>query len=133
MSKKKIIIFIIFIILFLSLKEVVKQDETKAKQYINRYLWPYTPVKIQYFLKILYDDVFIKQFQNDYNVKFLPKTQLLNVNFTKAKLDFLTERKDGVYNKNTVRKSFQIELIEDNKAWIIDNAGIISQINLKKF
>ena len=64
------------------------------------------------------------------NLAFLPKTQLLNVNFTKAKLDFLTERKDGIYNKNTARKSFQIELIEDNKAWIIDNAGIISQINL---
>tara|TARA_B110000971_G_scaffold76746_1_gene78827 strand:- start:41 stop:1318 length:1278 start_codon:yes stop_codon:yes gene_type:complete len=132
MSKKKIIIFCIFIILFFSLKEIVKQDEIRAKKYINRYLWPYTPVKIQYFLKILYDDAFIKQLQNDYNVKFLPKTQLLNVNFTKAKLDFLTERKDGIYNKNTVRKSFQIELIEDNKAWIIDNAGIISQINLKK-
>ena len=39
MSKKKIIIFIIFIIfiiLFFSLKEIVKQDETKAKGYLNR-------------------------------------------------------------------------------------------------
>ena len=135
MSKKKIIIFIIFIIfviLFFSVKEIVKQDETKAKGYLNKYIWPYTPLKIQYFLKILYDDKFIKQFQNDYNVKFLPKTQLLNINFIKAKLDFLTERRDGIYNKNSVRKSFQIELIEDNKAWIIDNAGIIFQINLKK-
>jgi len=115
MRKKKIIFFIILIILFFLLKEIVKQNETKATQYINRYLWPYTPIKIQYILKILYDDKFIKQLQNDYNVKFLPKTQLLNVNFTKAKLDFLTERKDAIYNKNTVRKSFQIELIEDNK------------------
>ena len=130
MNKKKIIFFIIFIILIFALIEFVKQNETKAKQYINRYLWPYTPVKIQYFLKILYDDKFIKQFQNDYNVKFLPKTQLLNVNFTKAKLGFLTERKDGVYNKNTVRKSFHIELIEDNKAWVIDNIGIISHLYL---
>tara|TARA_B100000900_G_scaffold85843_1_gene69542 strand:+ start:99 stop:1376 length:1278 start_codon:yes stop_codon:yes gene_type:complete len=132
MRKKKIIIFIILIILFFLLKEIVKQNETKATQYINRYLWPYTPIKIQYILKILYDDKFIKQLQNDYNVKFLPKTQLLNVNFTKAKLDFLTERKDAIYNKNTVRKSFQIELIEDNKVWIIDDIGTISQINLKK-
>ena len=81
MSKKKIIIFIIFIILLFSLKEIVKQDETKAKQYINRYLWPYTPVKIQYILKILYDDKFIKQFQNDYESSFFTKNSIIKCLF----------------------------------------------------
>ena len=113
---RKIIIFIIFIFAVVLLQTIIKKNETISKRYVNKYLWPYTPVKIQHVLKVLYDDKYLKKSQNDYNVKFLPKTQLLEVNFTKRKLNFLTERKDNVYNKNTVRKSFQIELIENDKA-----------------
>jgi len=129
---RKIIIFIIFIFAVVLLQTIIKKNETISKRYVNKYLWPYTPVKIQHVLKVLYDDKYLKKSQNDYNVKFLPKTQLLEVNFTKRKLNFLTERKDGVYNKNTVRKSFQIELVEDDRAWLIDNVGIISEIDLNK-
>ena len=129
---KKIIYFLVFAFLLILSTGLVKKNEAHLKKYVNRFIWPYTPLKIQYFLKILYDDRFLKQFQNDYNVKFLPETQLVKINFKKKKLDFLTERRDNIYNKDTVRKSFQIELIEDNKAWIIDNAGFISELSLEE-
>ena len=122
--------FIIFIIFLIGLIVLSKIYESKTRIYVNKYLWPYIPLKIQFILKILYSDKFMKQFQNDYNVRFLPQTQLVKINFYKKKLNFLTERKNSIYNKKTYRKSFQIEIIENNKAWIIDNAGIIFEINL---
>ena len=121
---KKIISLIIFIFLVLALIIFINfQNPDKLKSFVNKYLWPYTPIKIQVILKTLYDKNYVNQFLNDYNVKFLPDTQFTKLDLRKHKLDFLTNS-TGLYNKKTVRKSFYIELVDDD-IWIIDNLGSI--------
>ena len=130
-SSKKIILAFILIFLILFLVIFIKfQDPIKLKFYVNKYLWPYTPIKIQVILKTFYDDKYTKNFLNDYNVKFLPDTQLTKLDFKKYELDFLTSS-IGIYNKNTVRKSFYIELVE-SEVWIIDNIGSVYALDKSK-
>ena len=53
---KKIISLIIFIFLILVLIIFINfQNPDKLKSFVNKYLWPYTPIKIQVILKTLYD------------------------------------------------------------------------------
>lgn len=125
---KKIISLIIFLFLLLALIIFINvQNPDKLKSYVNKYLWPYTPIKFQVILKIFYDKKYVNQFLNDYNVKFLPNTQFIKLDLKKYNLDFLTNS-TGIYNKKTVRKSFYIELVDDN-VWIIDNIGSIYSLN----
>ena len=79
---KKIISLIIFLFLILALIVFINfQNPDKLKSYVNKYLWPYTPIKIQVILKIFYDKNYVNQFLNDYNVKFLPNTQFIKLDF----------------------------------------------------
>ena len=53
---KKIISLIIFLFLLLTLIIFINfQNPDKLKSYVNKYLWPYTPIKIQVILKIFYE------------------------------------------------------------------------------
>ena len=54
-----------------------------------------------------------QRISNDYNVVFLPKTQFVNLNFTKKKLDFLWKNPTSkeFWKK---RKSFFLEIDKDN-------------------
>ena len=125
---KKIISLIIFLFLILALIIFINfQNPDKLKSYVNKYLWPYTPIKIQVILKIFYDKNYVNQFLNDYNVKFLPNTQFIKLDLKKYNLDFLTNS-TGIYNKKTTRKSFYIEIVGNN-VWIIDNIGSIYSLN----
>ena len=59
-----------------------------GKQFVKNYLWHYVPQKTQIILKIIIDDSLINNFKNDYNVKFLPKTQFEDLKFEKVDLSF---------------------------------------------
>ena len=71
----------------------------------------------------------MEKFENDFNVKFLPKTQFLNLNIEKIKLNF-TQSFNTNHSKSRSFKSFYLELLED-KIWIVDYLGGIYQIKIK--
>ena len=71
----------------------------------------------------------MEKFENDFNVKFLPKTQFLNLNIEKIKLNF-TQSFNTNHSKSHSFKSFYLELLED-KVWIVDYLGGIYQIKIK--
>ena len=76
-----------------------------------------------------------KRVSNDYNEVFLPKTQFVNLNFKKSKLDFLKLQEVGYLgDKKYLKKSFFIEKYND-KLFIADKYGnfFYNEIeNLKK-
>ena len=86
-----------------------KFEEEKLKNYVRKYVWPNVSLKVQAIVKIIYKDKYAKQFFNDYNVKFIPETQTNFLDLKKNNLEFLTGAR-GIYNKQTYRKSFFIEL-----------------------
>ena len=108
---KKIIFFVIVLsIVFISyLFYLHKFEEEKLKNYVRKYVWPNVSLKVQAIVKIIYKDKYAKQFFNDYNVKFIPETQTNFLDLKKNNLEFLTGAR-GIYNKQTYRKSFFIEL-----------------------
>ncbi len=131
LSKKYKISLFFIIGIFLTLLIFFKfSDEQKSKNFVNKYIWPYTPIKIQVIVKTIFKEKYLNQFLNDYNVKFIPETQTTNLDFKKYKLDFIIGT-TGIYNKNTTRKTFFIEKI-NNHIWIIDIKGTVYELdNLK--
>ena len=132
LSKKYKISLFFIIGIFLTLLIFLKfSDEQKSKNFVNKYIWPYTPIKIQVIVKTIFKKKYLNQFLNDYNVKFIPETQTTNLDFKKYKLDFIIGT-SGIYNKNTTRKTFFIEKI-NNHIWIIDIKGTVYELdNLKE-
>lgn len=65
----------------------------------------------------------IENFKNDYNVKFLPETQFVKLNFEKKKLIF-SNSFYSEHPKGSIFTTFYIELM-DEKIWIIDYLGNI--------
>ena len=76
----------------------------------------------------------IKNINNDYNVKFLPKTQFLELTFKKKKINFPQPNNLNEVEENKKKynwyKSFYLELIE-NSILIVDYLGKIYKINVK--
>ena len=70
----------------------------------------------------------IKNINNDYNVKFLPKTQFLELTFKKKKINFPQPNNLNDVEENKKKynwyKSFYLELIE-NSILIVDYLGKI--------
>ena len=134
MKKKfKFILYLVFIIticvffLFFFSKSLVKG---KFGVGLKNYIWPLIPEKTQTIIKILYDDKYFKRNLNDYNVRFLPKTQSINLDLRVINIEYL-QAMYGIYNKKSKKKTFFIELI-DNNIWIIDVIGNIYNLgNLK--
>ena len=75
---------------------------------------------------VFYKKDITKKMGNDYNVKFLPETQFVNLDFKKKKLDFLP------HHENTYFKTFYIEIVKD-KIWVIDIKGKIFEIKSNKY
>ena len=73
--------------------------------------------------------------ENDYNVDFLPKTEFVNINFQKVKLNFSDkfkpESQKGIYGGSRSKKIFFIELIE-NDIWIVDLFGHVYVNSIKE-
>ena len=126
--KKKF--FLSISIVLIALIVILTIYPIKTKNYIRRYLWPFTPLKVQIIIKTLYDKKYINQFQNDYNVKFLPETQFIKLDFKKINLGFLKSTVDNNYYSKIGRYSFQIELLNDNEILIVGDKGKIFQVNL---
>ena len=76
----------------------------------------------------------IKNINNDYNVKFLPKTQFLELTFKKKKINFPQPNNLNEVEENKKKynwyKSFYLELIENN-ILVVDYLGKIYKINVK--
>ena len=123
MNKKKLLIYssILFLIIIL-----VKNFPSSYSKSIEQVIKNHIPMSVQLPLtKIYKDDISIlsKRLSNDYNEKFLPKTQFANINLKILKLNFL-EFKEGGYldEKKGLRKTFFIEKHND-KLFIATNSG----------
>ena len=125
-KKLKFISYLVFIIiicgfiLFFFSKSLVKG---KFGAGLKNYIWPLIPERSQTIIKILYDDKYFKRNLNDYNVRFLPETQSISLDLEAINIEYLEEM-HGIYNKKSKKKTFFIELI-DNNIWIIDVIGNI--------
>jgi len=113
MNLNKTLKFLISIIIIFSLFFLFKdQLRNIAKKYL--------PVKIQNAIKIIiYDESFSKRLYNDYNTNFLPSTQLVELNYSSFKLDFVDSAEVGYFQKmvkktNKGWKSFYIESFDNN-------------------
>ena len=97
---------------------------------LKNYIWPLIPERSQTIIKILYDDKYFKRNLNDYNVRFLPETQSISLDLEAINIEYLEEM-HGIYNKKSKKKTFFIELI-DNNIWIIDVIGNIYNLGNSK-
>ena len=70
----------------------------------------------------------LNHLNNDYNVKFIPETEFLSVNFTKKKIIF----DENFYKKKLSLQSFFIEVVDEG-VLIIDKLGGIYIIKNKEF
>lgn len=121
MNLNKTLKFLISIIIMFSLFFVFKDQLSNiAKKYL--------PLKIQNAIKIIiYDESFSKRLYNDYNTNFLPSTQLVELNFSSYKLDFVGSAEVGYFQKmvkkaNKGWKSFYIDSF-DNKLLLTNSKG----------
>jgi hypothetical protein len=124
-KKYKSIIYLTLALIILALFFIFFSKSTlqgKFKNDFKNLIWPLIPEKTQTIIKILYDDKYFKRNLNDYNVRFLPRTQSINLDLNVIKIKYLQEDK-GIY-KNQKKKTFFIELI-NNHIWIIDLKGNI--------
>ena len=76
----------------------------------------------------------IKNIDNDYNIKFIPKTQFLELDFKKKKINFPQSDNLNALEENKIKynwyKSFYLELLE-NSVLIVDYLGQIYKIKVK--
>lgn len=125
--KKKIIFFFIFF--FLLIFYLVINFSFKNNGLISRSIIPqFYPQWIYLNFEMLFDyKKNSKKILNDYNIKFLPNTQFVDIDFKKIKLDFLwNDIKSREYWK--LRKTFFIEIYKE-KIFILDFNGNIYSIN----
>ena len=69
--------------------------------------------------------------RNDYNVKFLPQTQFLDLNLEKKKIDFGKEFEIGHKNSKWTYKTFYLDVF-DQKTIFVDYLGGIYFIENSK-
>jgi hypothetical protein len=119
-SNKKLFL-ILLLIIFLFLLPNILWRFTSIVNYKNL-----LPQNFQTALRMLYQfDSSAKKISNDYNVKFLPETQFLDLRLEKINLDFLKFHKKGYNNINTgTYKSFYLELYDEN-IFILSHQGKI--------
>ena len=83
--------------------------------------------------KILNKNSILEYFENDYNVKFLPKTQFLKLNLEKKRLNFPKLLNDKKLKKSKISynwyESFYLELLE-NEILIVDYLAKIYHVKI---
>lgn len=105
-----------------------------GKQFVKNYLWHYVPQKTQIILKLIIDDSLINNFKNDYNVKFLPKTQFEDLKFEKVDLSFLKESSSSSNYLGTSNLfSFFIEKKNDNSLIVVSDKAEIYELKNSYF
>ena len=132
MQKKQMLFFlqIILIILFIIFGFFLLSNKNFAKKNIFDNL----PDQLKIIIKIAINKEFVSNFKNDYNIKFLPKTQFESLNLEKINLFFLEDenKSSNNYFNNNKFKSFYIEILNDHILWIINNKGQIFEIDLNE-
>lgn len=130
MKKKFVLILLaIFAVLILTLLILINYNFLGIKPLI----YENSPEKIQIIYKVLFKEKFyIKRFKNDYNVKFLPKTQFVDLNYREIELNFIKENslEDYLKESNKPIYTFFLEVVE-NKIWSINKFGIIIEIEIE--
>lgn len=125
--KKKYFIFLI--VLFLLVFYFIINFSFKNNGIISRSIipqfypqWVYSNLEMLFYYKKN-----SKRILNDYNIKFLPNTQFVDVDFKKIKLDFLW---NSILSREywKLRKTFFIEIYKE-KIFILDFSGNIYSIN----
>tara|TARA_Y100000591_G_C21772623_1_gene666419 strand:+ start:87 stop:1346 length:1260 start_codon:yes stop_codon:yes gene_type:complete len=112
MSKKKIIfiITIVFIVLFFGIAIFIFDKAVNTPKYQNKISsvitnkFFYLPDIIKSSVMILSGRRSFSNLFNDYNIKFLPETQYINLNFERKKIDY----------KKLNRNSFYIDVYKEN-------------------
>jgi len=83
------------------------------------------PIRVQTTIKLFTEKDFINNLNNDYNVKYLPETQYLDLEYTQINLNFIKESKSQYAG---LKKTFFIDLI-NNKIYLTDKTGNIFFFN----
>ena len=114
-SKLFIITALVFVAVFL-----IYISKSKLVKYVA-----YLPNSIQVVLKAAFSVNSYQKISNDYNEKFIPETQLINLKLEKIKLDFLSEAEKGYFQKQVkikgnVYKSFFIDVYQSEKLIVTD-------------
>lgn len=129
MKKIKFIIFSFFFIIFFSYLSLALFLKTNPKDYfgIGYKTFKNLPVKLQVAIKIFIDQDYLNNLYNDYNAKYLPETQFLDVQFSKIELDFVEQIKSEYAG---LKKTFFIDIYKQ-KILITDKKGNIFMLNKK--
>jgi len=114
-SKLFIMTALVFVAVFL-----IYVSKSKLVKYVA-----YLPNSIQVVLKAAFSVNSYQKISNDYNEKFIPETQLINLKLEKIKLDFLSEAEKGYFQKQVkikgnVYKSFFIDVYQSDKLIVTD-------------
>jgi len=125
MKKAILIIWISIIsVLFLSIIFswlIVNSNTFGAKDHLYK---KYPNLEKKFSRNLFNSKSLINNLENDYNVKFLPKTQFTNIDFKKIKINFKPHFKEPKSH------TFFLELLE-NDIWIIDKEANIFKTNLE--
>lgn len=121
-KKKQFKLFIIIIFLVFSAVFLIYISKSKLAKYPP----PWLPNSIQVVLKGIFDKKSFQKISNDYNEKFIPETQLINLKFEKVKLNFLSDAEKGYFQKQVqktkdVYKNFYIDIYQTEKLMITNS------------
>lgn len=125
---KKIIFLIFFLIITINF---ISLDQKKK---IGLLLKDYLPDSFYSVLLMVFDyERNSKRISNDYNIKFLPNTQFLDLSFKKNKLDFLSSVQGGyLEEKKGDWKTFFIEISQD-KIFFLDSKANLHFVSINDF
>lgn len=124
-SKKTLFLLLSILVIFLS----IFFNIAGIKDRLNEHYPNFKLVK-----ELISKKSILENLNNDYNVRFLPNTQFVKLDFEKKKLNFPKNLDEDKSETNKIKygwyKSFYIELIENN-ILIISYLGKIYKTNIK--
>ena len=102
----------------------------KNKDFTKKLLRDYLPDRAQIIIKLILNKKLVNNFENDYNIKFIPETQFQEVLLKKIDLNFLKTKNltSNNYFGTSGLRSFYIENLDNQKIWIINNRAEIFEI-----
>jgi hypothetical protein len=149
--KKKILLLVVTVIIALILLIFLNNN-------IKKKVYQLIPEKLQIVYKIIFKDKKfytkvgnnkIQDFRKDYNVRFLPETQLIKINFLTKNLNFLNNQRTINQKTKPSLKEFKNEYIKKeqyqkenyykyfiekskNKIIFVNDKGVISEVQINK-